>query len=146
MAEVSGTRAALVLLADMGVRGLHKRIDALSAKIGRADRFRRAIEANFPFPGYLAAQLEGEVTLCRCEGVTVGTFRDVIDQTGESEINRLKAFTRVGMGRCQGRVCGVSATEIAASTGKTCLQDAGRMRGQIPIKPIALSTLAGGTR
>lgn len=146
MAELSGTRAALVLLADIGVHGLFPRIDALSAKIRTADRFRRAIETSFPFPAHLAAQLEEEVTLCRCEGVTVGAFRDAIAQTGESEINRLKAFTRVGMGRCQGRVCGASAMEIAASSGKTCLQDAGRLRGQIPVKPVPLSTLAGETR
>ncbi len=31
-------------------------------------------------------------------------------------MNRLKALTRAGMGRCQGRVCGHAAAEILART------------------------------
>jgi len=51
----------------------------------------------------------------------------------------LKALTRVGMGRCQGRMCGAAAAELlSAETGKP-IAEVGRLRGQAPIKPVPLS-------
>ena len=55
---------------------------------------------------------------------------------GTTDINRLKALTRVGMGRCQGRMCGVAACEILAQCSGQPLQAVGRLRGQAPVKPI----------
>jgi hypothetical protein len=52
------------------------------------------------------------------------------------EINRLKALTRLGMGRCQGRMCAVAATEILAHALGQTPQQVGRLRGQAPVKPI----------
>ncbi len=57
------------------------------------------------------------------------------------EVNRLKALTRVGMGRCQGRMCGESAMALlAAETGRP-LDQVGRPRGQAPVKPIPISPM-----
>ncbi len=53
-------------------------------------------------------------------------------------MNRLKALTRAGMGRCQGRVCGHAAAEILARTLNEPVETVGRLRGQAPIKPIPL--------
>ena len=39
--------------------------------------------------------------LCRCEEVSVGEVRAVVDEA-HWELNRVKAHCRVGMGRCQG--------------------------------------------
>ncbi|ESY76502.1 hypothetical protein X740_28180 [Mesorhizobium sp. LNHC221B00] len=54
---------------------------------------------------------------------------------GGSEANMVKALSRVGMGRCQGRYCQLAAVElIAAQTG--CTPGAvGRFRGQAPVRP-----------
>jgi hydrogen cyanide synthase HcnB len=48
----------------------------------------------------------------------------------------LKALSRVGMGRCQGRICGVAAAEILAHATGQPVHLVGRLRGQAPIKPI----------
>jgi hypothetical protein len=37
---------------------------------------------------------------------------------GPTEVNRLKAFTRCGMGRCQGRFYGLAAAELRLSPGR----------------------------
>ena len=62
-------------------------------------------------------------------------------------MNRLKALSRVGMGRCQGRMCGVAAAEILAHATGQPVQQVGRLRGQAPIKPIPihLATTAPST-
>jgi hypothetical protein len=58
------------------------------------------------------------------------------------ELNRAKAFTRIGMGRCQGRVCGEAAAELLARACNAELESVGRLRGQPPIKPIPLGEVA----
>ena len=59
-----------------------------------------------------------------------------------SEINRLKAFTRIGMGRCQGRVCEHAAAELLARSRGVDIERVGRLRRQPPVKPIPV---LGGT-
>ena len=64
--------------------------------------------------------------------------RDAIDRFDIVEINRLKAVSRVGMGRCQGRICSGAAAELlAAQTGRS-LETVGRLRAQAPLKPVPL--------
>jgi len=57
----------------------------------------------------------------------------------ESEVNRLKAITRCGMGRCQGRFCGLAAAELTAQTLGLPLEAVGRLRVQPPVKPLPLA-------
>jgi bacterioferritin-associated ferredoxin len=77
--------------------------------------------------------------VCRCEEIDAGTLRHCIRNGDANEINRLKALTRIGMGRCQGRMCGEAAlTLLAEETGKP-LDAVGRLRSQPPVKPIPLS-------
>jgi NADPH-dependent 2,4-dienoyl-CoA reductase/sulfur reductase-like enzyme len=52
-----------------------------------------------------------DTVLCRCEGVTFGTARAAI-ALGADDPRALKLLTRVGMGPCQGRLCGASAAAL----------------------------------
>jgi bacterioferritin-associated ferredoxin len=79
--------------------------------------------------------------LCRCEGVTAGEFRQVARTLGADEINRAKAFSRCGMGRCQGRVCGPAAAIVLAATLNVPPENVGRLRGQAPVKPIPMAVV-----
>ena len=65
-------------------------------------------------------------------------MRDTIRETGADEMNRLKALSRIGMGRCQGRMCAIAATEILAHATGRSVEEVGRLRGQAPIKPIPM--------
>jgi hypothetical protein len=49
-----------------------------------------------------------------------------------------------GMGRCQGRFCGLAAAELIAHARGLPLEAVGRLRAQPPVKPLPLN-LAGNT-
>ena len=85
--------------------------------------------------------MSDDTVVCRCESVSVGELRQVIQQTGACESNRAKAFSRVGMGRCQGRYCGHAAAEIIAHAANVPIEQVGRLRGQAPVKPLAIATV-----
>jgi NADPH-dependent 2,4-dienoyl-CoA reductase/sulfur reductase-like enzyme len=142
-AELAGRRAALALLDDLGIA--HPRgpgmLDAASIErnLKRIAVFREGIETAFAPPAKCASQWPDDMTVCRCEEVDAGTLRRCIRDGEANEINRLKALTRVGMGRCQGRMCGEAAlTLLAEETGQS-LDAVGRLRSQPPVKPIPLS-------
>jgi hypothetical protein len=65
----------------------------------------------------------------------------VIREEGACEANRAKAFSRVGMGRCQGRYCGHAAAEIIADAAAVPVELVGRLRGQAPVKPLSIATV-----
>jgi len=148
-AEMSGERAALSLIEDRGLTVDTGRAGMLEKGLRKIVALRNVLEQSFPFPAHWIADLPGETMVCRCEEIDVATIRDATDQFGIIEMNRLKAVSRVGMGRCQGRVCGAAAAELlAASTGRG-IDAVGRLRGQAPVKPLPMSlpaiapTLAG---
>lgn len=138
-AEWAGERAALALLHDVGINldaaGL-ARAATLELQLARTQRFRGGLERAFPLPADWAAQAPDDLVICRCEEVTAGDLRRTAQATGATEINRLKALSRVGMGRCQGRMCAHAATQILAHCSGQSVQQVGRLRGQAPIKPV----------
>lgn len=144
-AEISGQLAAFAALADLGLRGEQPRVDALRMARQRMERFREAIAEAFPWPEFLAKTVSDETIVCRCEGITARQLRDVALDKGAHELNRAKAFSRVGMGRCQGRYCGHAAAEIVAAAVGAPLETIGRLRGQAPVKPLAISTRSAST-
>ena len=139
-AELAGERAALALLEDRG-HAVGARPAELERALRQLARFRGALEAAFPFPADLAAAMPDETILCRCESVTVGEFRRAARTLDADEINRAKAFSRCGMGRCQGRVCGPAAVAVLAATLNLPPEREGRLRGQPPVKPIPMAAV-----
>jgi NADPH-dependent 2,4-dienoyl-CoA reductase/sulfur reductase-like enzyme len=137
-AEWAGELAALTLLADHGMAVDTQRAAVLQQRLARLTGFRAGLERAFPFPSDWAAHAPDELVVCRCENVTAGELRRSVADDGADELNRLKALTRVGMGRCQGRMCGVAAAEILAHATGQPVQQVGRFRGQAPIKPIPI--------
>ena len=54
----------------------------------------------------------------------------------------MKAFLRCGMGPCQGRLCGLTVTELIAEARAISPQEVGYYRLRPPVKPITLGELA----
>lgn len=134
-AEMAGERAALALLEDIGYLIPPQRAAELEHALRRIGDFRQGLERAFTFPEHWAAEVADDVMICRCEEVCAGDIREVVRE-GHWEINRVKAHCRVGMGRCQGRMCGTAAAEIIACESRRALPDIGRLRAQAPIKPL----------
>lgn len=147
-AEASGRRAALALLDDAGIasRSPSGQPDAaaLERTLARIGAFRAGLEAAFAPPAEQAARCPDDTIVCRCEEIDAGTLRRCVREGAATELNRLKALTRVGMGRCQGRMCGdAAALVLAAETGRP-LADVGRLRAQPPVKPFPISAALAG--
>ncbi|TGD92528.1 NAD(P)/FAD-dependent oxidoreductase [Methylobacterium nonmethylotrophicum] len=138
VAELQGERAALALLADLGRPRDTSREARLDRRLARQAGFRAALEAAYPYPHHLVDRIGDDEIVCRCEGITAGALRRAATEREAREMNRLKALTRAGMGRCQGRVCGHAAAEILARRLGVPVEAVGRLRGQAPIKPIPL--------
>ncbi len=83
----------------------------------------------------------GETIVCRCEEVTARQIIDTVALGCEGP-NQMKAFLRCGMGPCQGRLCGLTVTELIASERGVPPEEIGYYRLRAPIKPIPLSELA----
>jgi NADPH-dependent 2,4-dienoyl-CoA reductase/sulfur reductase-like enzyme len=86
-------------------------------------------------------QPEGETLVCRCEEVTAAQVRSTAAMGCEGP-NQMKAFLRCGMGPCQGRLCGLTVTELIAVQRKTTPAEVGYYRLRPPVKPITLAELA----
>src|SRR5207244_10899822 len=69
-------------------------------------------------------QPTGETLACRCEEVTAAQVRDMA-RIGCEGPNQMKAFLRCGMGPCQGRMCGLTITELIAAERETSPAEVG---------------------
>jgi NADPH-dependent 2,4-dienoyl-CoA reductase/sulfur reductase-like enzyme len=137
-AEKSGQLAAMAVLQDLGRSPSLETVNDLRRSLSALGRFAQGLSQAFPWPAQQAAHLSDDTIVCRCECVSAGELRQVVQQMGACESNRAKAFSRVGMGRCQGRYCGHAAAEIIAHAANVPLVQVGRMRGQAPVKPLPI--------
>lgn len=136
-AECSGRLAAFAALEDMGRAVDRVAVETNLGDLRRFLRFRDGLAEAFPWPGArFAAALPDETIVCRCEEITAGDLRRTARELGADEVNRVKAFSRVGMGRCQGRYCGLAAAEIVAAELGAPVASVGRLRAQAPVKPL----------
>jgi NADPH-dependent 2,4-dienoyl-CoA reductase/sulfur reductase-like enzyme len=137
-AEFAGRLAALVALSDLGHSVPDGAIMYARNNLARLSRFAQGLAEAFPWPVGQAATLPDDSIVCRCESICAGELRRVVNAAGAREANRAKAFSRVGMGRCQGRYCGHAAAEIIAHAAGIPVEQVGRLRGQGPVKPLPL--------
>jgi NADPH-dependent 2,4-dienoyl-CoA reductase/sulfur reductase-like enzyme len=137
-AEIGGRLAAMAVLQDMGLPVADGDLQARRAEQASMERFRQGLAQAFPWPMQQAAQLPDEAMVCRCEAITAGELRRVVNDMGAQEANRAKAFSRVGMGRCQGRYCGHAGAEVIAHAAGVPVEQVGRLRGQAPVKPLTI--------
>jgi hydrogen cyanide synthase HcnB len=143
VAELTGERAALSVLSDMGIDVPRRRQAKISRALARHAAFRAGVDKAFAYPFAWISEQPDETILCRCENVTFGDVRAAIARFEPVEVNRLKALARPGMGRCQGRVCGPVLAELLAATLGKPLEEVGRLRGQAPVKPLSYAQAAG---
>ncbi len=140
-ATVSGRLAALSVAHALGRIPTAAR-DAAAAPLRAAQRRHLAIR---PFLDTLYAPLRpslNDTTLvCRCEEVSAGDIRAAV-ANGCLGLNQLKAYTRCGMGPCQGRMCGTTAAEVMAEARDVPIEEIEPMRTRFPTRPVTVGELA----
>jgi len=140
-AELSGARAALAALEELGQPVSTNRAAQIEREMHPHLRLRVGLATAFALPARWAQDAPDELIVCRCEEISAGELRACVRETGTHELNRLKALTRIGMGRCQGRMCAPAAARLLADAAGCALKDVGRLRGQAPVKPLPISLL-----
>lgn len=86
-------------------------------------------------------QPSGDTIVCRCEEATASQIIDAV-ALGCPGPNQMKIFLRCGMGPCQGRLCGLTVTELIAEHRGLPPQEVGYYRLRPPVKPITVGELA----
>jgi NADPH-dependent 2,4-dienoyl-CoA reductase/sulfur reductase-like enzyme len=150
-ANIGGAKAACIrgqlvghsivgLLAGRPSDDLDRQINALRIDLTKALRLRPMLDSIYP-PRESILSPTDDTIVCRCEELTAGDIRKAcaIALPGP---NQLKAFTRAGMGPCQGRQCGYTIANIIAEEQKQHVSHVGFYRVRPPLKPITLGELA----
>jgi NADPH-dependent 2,4-dienoyl-CoA reductase/sulfur reductase-like enzyme len=106
----------------------------------RAERGRTLLDRLFAPPRWSRVP-EGDTMVCRCEEVTAAQLVEAVG-IGATGPNQAKAFLRCGMGPCQGRLCGLTVTELIGEARGVVPAEVGYYRLRPPVKPIALAELA----
>lgn len=140
--NISGKCAALALLADNGLANDRARADLFRTSKAQQNyvHIRKFLDVLYAPKDWYSCPPDN-IVVCRCEEVTAGKIRQAVE-IGCLGPNQLKAFSRCGMGNCQGRYCGnVVVNLISEIVGQTP-QQTGYFRIRSPIKPVALSEIA----
>jgi NADPH-dependent 2,4-dienoyl-CoA reductase/sulfur reductase-like enzyme len=147
--DAAATQGALVGLAcALDLDAAHD-----SPLSGRIDVARRAYQRSGGVRSAMAAlmapwsaQVDGIAAgtiICRCEAVSRAEL-DAACDAGARDMNQLKAWTRCGMGSCQGRLCGDIAGELLMRrTGAPSREMVGRFTPRMPLRPVTLDALTG---
>ncbi len=147
---ISGAEAAAEsgrLAAIAAVRSLRPISQTRSRPRGRSRPLARAVRGRAFLDTYFKPQreyrvpAEDETIVCRCEEVTAGDIRQSV-AAGATGPNQMKAYRRSGMGPCQGRLCGLTVTELMASERGKSPEEIGYYRLRAPVKPVSLAEIA----
>lgn len=142
-AEASGAIAAIGAAVSLG------RLSAAQAdSLARPWRARRAQQTSIrPFldalyrPPEWLTECDDATVVCRCEEVTAGRIREMA-RLGCKGPNQTKFFSRCGMGPCQGRMCGITVTQVLARALDLRPDEVGAYRIRAPLKPVSLGSIA----
>ncbi|MFI6451297.1 NAD(P)/FAD-dependent oxidoreductase [Streptosporangium amethystogenes] len=116
----------------------------------RLERFTALTDSLYPGPAALLATLApalpADTMVCRCEAVHAEEIRTTAAGSADGDLNATKAWTRAGMGPCQGRECGFAVAGLVRSVMPHRGAGDGESRvevfpSRLPVRPVPLATL-----
>lgn len=125
---VEGSIAGLAASGAFTDESLRSRCAAPFAERARLQRFAAALDATFALRKELRTLAKPETVVCRCEDVASGQLAE------HGSWRSAKLHTRLGMGRCQGRICG-GATGFLYGWPMESVRP--------PLFPVRVGTMAG---
>lgn len=114
----------------------------LQAQWRKPARFGRAMAGLMALREGAVAGIAPQTVVCRCEDVTRAEIDRAIDD-GARHMNQLKAWTRCGMGPCQGRTCSDVVGALLAQRTGLDREAVGCFTGRAPLRPVSLAEVAG---
>lgn len=140
IATAEGRLAAQAIVHRLG-RGSEAALAAAKEASGRClarlYRFRDGLNAAFQGPDSYADLVTPETVVCRCEDLMAETLTRSLRVNG-GDLGRVKHATRITMGRCQGRNCLRTLSDLA---GPSAAEPASLPGMRPPARPIRIATL-----
>jgi len=144
-----GTLVGLTCALDLTAAGsvpLERRIDAARREHERGAHLARAMANLMTLRSGHVDGIPVDTIVCRCEDVRRGDI-DAASAAGAQDMNQLKAWTRCGMGLCQGRLCGDIAGELLMRrVGAGSRETVGWFTARTPFRPVSIDVLTGDFR
>jgi NADPH-dependent 2,4-dienoyl-CoA reductase/sulfur reductase-like enzyme len=142
-AALRGRIAALGAATQIGKLAPNAR-DLLAApvreELARTTRGREFLDALYRPAKQFRVPVDDDTIVCRCEEISAGRIRETL-KLGVQGPNQLKSFLRCGMGPCQGRMCGLTVTELIAQERGVSPAEVGGYRLRPPFKPITVGEI-----
>ena len=139
-----GRVAGIIAARDLGAIAEHEATIRAAKSLGRLrrmNRFLKTLNEIYAVGPGLYELATPETIICRCEERTASELDAIIDD-GVGDPNVLRALSRIGMGRCQGRNCASHvAAAIARKTGRA-VEDIVPPTARPPIKPVSVAAIA----
>jgi NADPH-dependent 2,4-dienoyl-CoA reductase/sulfur reductase-like enzyme len=133
--------AAAQSLGYLSAKTAQERMEFPRKRLAGLQRLRRVLDwISMPRPG-LYELAQDDTIVCRCEEITLGEIKEALAE-GATDMNEVKRMTRMGMGNCQGRMCGPGMQEIIAREKDMSAADLGYLNPRPPVKPVPLTVLA----
>lgn len=145
-ADLGGSRVALArgtLAGAAAARALGKApADTADARrqLQRAADFQQALWSIYAPPPVRLSDLPDDTVLCRCEEVCFGDVRAQI-RAGRDTLAAIKRNTRLGMGRCQGRYCAITAGRLVEEMTGRAPEAEQYFAPRPPAKPVPAGAL-----
>ena len=139
-AKISGKCAALALLADNGFLNAKADLSRTYRLHQKYVQIRKFLDVLYAPKDWYSCP-PNNIIICRCEEVIAGKIREAV-KIGCLGPNQLKAYSRCGMGNCQGRYCGNIVVNLISQIVGQTPQETGYFRIRQPIKPVTLSEIA----
>jgi|HubBroStandDraft_2_1064218.scaffolds.fasta_scaffold13484_3 thioredoxin reductase len=143
-AEAEGRVAGIAAAGDLGALGAgeaNSRIAVVHARLMRMDRFLTTLNQLYLVGPGLFELATDETVICRCEERTVADL-DAIIADGVRDPNIVRALSRIGMGRCQGRNCASNVAAAIARRANCPPELVAPLSVRPPIKPVPVAALA----
>ena len=141
-----GRLAALGVAADLAAlpaEDATRRAEPLRRSLARQAAFRAALRRLHAVGPGIYELATDDTVVCRCEELTAGELDAAI--AASTDVNAVKALTRVAMGMCQGRSC---QRHVAAAITRAHGGTIGQLpvaTPRVPLRPVAIAAVADGS-
>ena len=143
-AEIEGRLAGVAAAAELGALGekeAHTHLAGARRRLSRMDRFLTTMNRLYLVGPGLFELATPETVICRCEERSLADLEALVAE-GISDPNIVRALSRIGMGRCQGRNCASTVAAILARRTGCAVDHIAPLSVRPPVKPVPISAIA----
>ena len=112
----------------------------IRSRLRRKQAFRRGLLPMHAVGAGIYELATNATIVCRCEEVTAAEIDEAL--AASADVNVVKAFTRAGMGLCQGRSCQRQIAAMAARRHGLPLEAVPPATPRLPVRPVPIGAVA----